>query len=44
MACVGLIRACYGKCGFASFLIDASHVITRVIEIEDESNIVCDER
>ena len=38
------IRACYGKCGFISFLIDTCQGITGVIEFEDESNIVCDER
>lgn len=30
------IRACYGKCGFISFLIDTGQGITGVIEIEDE--------
>jgi hypothetical protein len=38
------IRACYGKCGFISFLIDTGQGITGVIEFEDEGNIVCNER
>ena len=29
------IRACYGKCGFISFLIDTGQGITGVIEYEE---------
>lgn len=33
------IRACYGKCGFISFLIDTGQGITGVIEYE-ENNVL----
>lgn len=29
------IRACYGKCGFISFVIDTGQGITGVVEYED---------
>lgn len=31
------IRACYGKCGFMSFLIGTGHGITGVIEYEEDN-------
>lgn len=37
------IRACYGKCGFASFLIGTGQGITGVVEYEDIYKL-CDER
>ncbi len=37
------IRACYGKCGFISFLIGTGQGITGVVEYEDISKL-CDER
>ena len=30
------IRACYGKCGFISFLIGTGQGITGVVEVDEE--------